>query len=638
MSDTLTSTLEIVDESSKVLNAIGKAATGATAATDSLFASLDAVSGVRFTDDIQNEIRNIGDESERTQDRSQGAFSKMAADLAHVAQAAQGVYIVMSKIGNMAIGAISKGDEIAKTARALHINAQAYQELDYAAQRGGASHEEYVQSLKALDVQLAQLQGGSNEVARAFRQIGISKKDLAGKDLEGSLYAISDALNQMEDKSEAAKVAQTLLGRAGYKTASAFSVGAEELDKLRQEARETGAIMDDMTLEEAEHGADELLNVQLQIQSIWQRISVAVMPAVVKVLEKIDSLFKENAGTIDQIATFISQLADNVLPVVMQLIGIIMRNVQNVLSFVMPYIPSIMDFVGTIIEGVGILIDEFGDVIITIGGIAAGLMAVKAVMTAIAANPVMAIIAGTVAIISFITAMQKKSEEFYAVCTKIGIGIAMVVDTIVSAIIGSLQTAGNAIGRVWNFITGFIMEAFGKALGSLANLWNDFMDFLGIDSMKIEGDLGGDIEKKGNDRQDDALDMSKDFYFDASGTFDGLADRFSMGMDDMGKTGSELGWSESSKDIVGAIDAQMRQDIKGKNDIINTMHEGVKIDKDSILFMKEMATAEVINRYNEFSPNITQSFNSNQPFEPGQIERLSGSAIDGAMAGMRTAI
>ena len=341
---------------------------------------------------------------------------------------------------------------------------------------------------------------------------------------------------------------------------------------------------------------------------------------------------------INQIAAFAGQLADEVLPVVMQLIGIIMRNVQNVLSFIMPYIPQIMDFIGLVTEGIGILVDKFGDVIVVVGGVVAALMTIKTVMLAIAANPIMAIVAGAVAIISLILAMQKESEEFYAVCTKIGIGIAMVVYTVVSGIIGSLQTAGNAIGRVWNIITGFIMKAFGKALGKLADLWNSFMEWIGIDSLKIEGDLGGDIEKRGNDRQSDALDLSKDFYFDASGTFDGLADRLSMGLNDMGKTGRELGWTEPTKDIVDAIDAQTQQDNKGKNDIINTMHDGVKIDKDSILFMKEMATAEVINRYNEFSPNITQSFNSNQPFEPGQIATLSGSAIDGAINRMRSAI
>lgn len=665
MADDLTSTLSIVDEASEVLNAIEAASVSASAALDQLIARLGVVSGVKLTDaqfkglddiakninqslnldnvdgsadDIRKKIKDIGDESEKAQGKAQGAFSKMAADIAHVAQAAQGVYAVVSKIGNMAIGAISKGDDIAKTSRALHINAQAYQELGYAAQRGGASHEQYVQSLKVLDKQLSQLQGGSKEVANAFKQIGIDRKDLAGKDLEGSLYAISDALGQMEDRGKAAKAAQTLLGMQGYKTAEAFAVGAEELDKLRKEARETGAIMDDMTLDLAEHGADELLNVQLQIQSIWQKISVAVMPAVIKILEKIDGLFKDNADTIDQIANCIGQLADEVLPVVMQLIGIIMRNVENVLSFIMPYIPQIMSFIGLVVEGVGILVDRFGDVIVVVGGVVAALWAVKAVMTAIAANPVMAIIAGTVAIISFIVAMQKESEEFYAVCVKIGTGIAMIVDTLVSVFVGGWQTIGNAIGRVWSFITGAIMKAFGATLGWLANKWNAFIEWIGLDGLKADTGWMNDIEKGGDTRLDEATDFSKDFYFDATGTFEGLADRLSMGMANMDKTGKELGWEEPTNEILKKMDAQMSQGKKNNDGIMGALNGGVKIDKDSILFMKEMATAEVINKYNDFSPNITQSFNSNQPFQPGEVETLSGSAIDGAIASMRTAI
>lgn len=663
--NTLTSTLTIIDESSKVLNAIESASVSASAALDKLIARLGIVSGMNITvaqfdgldnianhvdnalntpggsnhaDEVRDGIEAIGDEVENTERRSGSAFSRMASNIAHVYTAVQGVVSLFEKMGGMAIDAISNGDEIAKTSRALHINAQAYQELDYAAQRGGASHEQYVQGLKVLDRQLAQLRGGSKEVAGAFRQIGINQKDILNTDLEGSLYVISDALSKMEDRSEAVKVAQTLLGGQGYKTAEAFAVGVEELDKLRQEARETGTIMDDMTLGMAEHGADELLNVQLQIQSIWQKISIAIMPAVIKVLEKIDSLFKENAGTISQIADFISQLADDVLPVVMQLVGIITRNVQDVLSFVMPYIPQIMGFIGLVVDGVGILVGKFGDVIVVVGGVIAALMGVKAVMLAIAANPIMAIVAGAVAIISLILAMQKKSEAFYAVCTKIGIGVAMLVDTVVSVFIAGWQSIGNAIGRIWGFVTGYIMKAFGGTLGWLADRWNEFIGWIGLDGLQVDAGWANKIEKGGDARVNDATDMGKDFYFDASGTLDGLADRISMGIANMDKTGKELGWEEPTAEILKKMDAQMSQGKKNNDGIMGVLNDGVKIDKDSILFMKEMATAEVINRYNEFSPNITQSFNSNQPFEPGQIESLSGSAIDGALNRMRSAI
>ena len=71
--------------------------------------------------------------------------------------------------------------------------------------------------------------------------------------------------------------------------------------------------------------------------------------------------------------------------------------------------------------------------------------------------------------------------------------------------------------------------------------------------------------------------------------------------------------------------------IVNKTTNIDKNTRSVRINKDSILFMKEMATAEIINKYNEISNTVNTTFNSNEKYSRREVEQLNGAMIDRAL-------
>lgn len=61
----------------------------------------------------------------------------------------------------------------------------------------------------------------------------------------------------------------------------------------------------------------------------------------------------------------------------------------------------------------------------------------------------------------------------------------------------------------------------------------------------------------------------------------------------------------------------------------------VKIDKDSILFMKQMATAEIINKYNTVNSTVNTNFNSNERYTTKEVKQLSGAMVSAAVGAVR---
>ena len=297
--ESLQTEIVIVDKASKAFDEIERSAERATLATDRNLESVGAL---------------------------EHGFIDLAAKAGPAIYAVEEAMRLLQGTAEKAIQAIGRGDDIAKTSRALHINAQAFQELDYAIQRGGGSSQDFALGLRTLNRQMAELKKGSSAAQEAFGRLGLSVEDVEKKGLEGTLYAVSDALHNMDDVNAVDDVMQTLLGRGGYKLAAAFSVGSQELDNLREQARKTGTIMQDDALAMSEAGADKLLNATLSIRSVWQNISTAVMPSIVDALERVSQFFTDHQESISKIERLVSRTIgvalDGALAVADTIVGI----------------------------------------------------------------------------------------------------------------------------------------------------------------------------------------------------------------------------------------------------------------------------------------------------------------------------
>ena len=116
----------------------------------------------------------------------------------------------------------------------------------------------------------------------------------------------------------------------------------------------------------------------------------------------------------------------------------------------------------------------------------------------------------------------------------------------------------------------------------------------------------------------DTVRMENPFRSEAERLGD-FEDRIKAGAADMSKSGSELGWKPRAKTPEEEALEQLKElNRAAKNTETNTggtekNTRAVKLDRESILFMKSMTTAEVITRYN----NISDSIAINNNFQNG---------------------
>ena len=245
---------------------------------------------------------------------------------------------------NLGIETAKAGDQLLKTADALGISTDAYQELSYAMQRGGASESEFSAGLKSLQSQMAAAASGNARAVKAFRSLGISISEVKSLNAEEMFARISDGLAAMDDPALRVRTGIQLLGGSGEKLASALSNGSEALDGLRARARQSGFVRTRKELEDAAAATDAFLDAQLSAKSALQEIGFAVMPAVASMLRDFAKFVSENREGIRAAAEaagrYMSMLASGVSKIV--------GGIRSMMDFTLRASASTSQFFGTV--------------------------------------------------------------------------------------------------------------------------------------------------------------------------------------------------------------------------------------------------------------------------------------------------
>lgn len=193
---------------------------------------------------------------------------------------------------------IASGDEIAKEARALGINAESFQELTYAMQRGGASADGFRRSIRRVAEMSDEAISGSKSAVENFKKFGISVDDLKNKNIEEVFLQMADGVAALEDPTAQMRASQELFGREGYRIVQALAVGSDELAALRKEARETGNVLSEDYLNAAEHGADVTLQFNSRIEGFKKQMGQAATAGQIRRLEALNKAFEDNKESI----------------------------------------------------------------------------------------------------------------------------------------------------------------------------------------------------------------------------------------------------------------------------------------------------------------------------------------------------
>lgn len=248
-------------------------------------------------------------------------------------------------ITRMVGGVATLGNEVKIASERLGVGAGWLQEWQYAAHQFGVGNDALIDGLKELGLRADEfVMTGGGGAAESFQRLGITVKDLRGTagETEKLLDLVLSRMGKIENSAAKQRIFDEMFGGSGGEQMVALlTQSREELDKLRQAARDNGAILSDADIEQSRLYVRQMHELTSTLSGLKNTILGSLLPTVNQWLGGVRELSKANREMITQ------QVLEG------------LRKLWSVLRVVGNAVSSLADLVGgfgNLIAGVGALI------------------------------------------------------------------------------------------------------------------------------------------------------------------------------------------------------------------------------------------------------------------------------------------
>lgn len=340
------------------------------------------------TETATTDEKKLGDTTEKAGKQAEkagkGGFTVLKGILANLgAEALKAVPTALinnvktlSKTVSKAVSDVtSTADAIAKGAKNANMSAQSYQTWSYVLERSGSS----IDSMKSA---MLKLETASQNGNKAFKELGISSKELKNMTPEQTFERTIKALQNVQDEGKRSVLASKLLGKGfGSELGSLLSMSASETDALKQRVKDLGGIMTDEALKDAEGFADSITDVKTALNGLKNNIVAQFLPALKDVTNGFADVFSGNdtEGGLKKISEAVGaiskQLLDNA-PAFLQTFSTIFNSLLTALSGALPQISEALTSLISssfpilsklIIDGLPVLANAIGQLLVNLG-------------------------------------------------------------------------------------------------------------------------------------------------------------------------------------------------------------------------------------------------------------------------------
>lgn len=369
---------------------------------------------------------------------------------------------VRGKIQGM-LGAIGeaggKAGSIAALSTRVGLSTDALQELGYAAEQNASDMSTLANGWKSFANKADSAAKGSKDAARAFRDVGVSAKDLrSGKlGLDDALGKVADKFKSLEDGPKKAALAMVLFGGSGGALIPLLNQGSAGIAALRAEARKLGVVLSEDGIKGLAGFDDQAAKFKTTVNALRTQALSAIIPALSKVLEK----FQEWLG----------------------------QNREKAVQALSAAFESLVFVIEGAAEVVGVLIDVFNVIeenkelfIGAVGGMTAALIAFKtqAIISGIAAAAaaIPAIASWTLAALPFV-ALGLAIAAVIKYWPRIKAGAVAAAGAIKSAFVSVKDAIVSAFTTAYNWVKEK-MEAIGEFATKMINRLPNFIRSVGV--------------------------------------------------------------------------------------------------------------------------------------------------------------
>jgi hypothetical protein len=282
-----------------------------------------------------------------------GALKTGAAAIAGIGTAAIGAGTALT---GAAAGVASYGDHIDKMSQKMGLTAEAYQEWDAVMQHSGTSMDTMKSSMKTLA-------NAAETGNAAFKELGITEKDLKNMNQQQIFEATIAGLQNVEDDTQRTYLAGKLLGKGATELGALLNTSAEDTQAMRDRVHELGGVMSDEAVKNSAAFQDSLQDLQTSFAGVKNSVMSEMLPSFTSVMDGLSSLVIGEEGAKEKITEGIQGIVGNITEAMPQLLDgfstlaealmevapeLISSLAQGILDAIPELLPSLIQLVGEI--------------------------------------------------------------------------------------------------------------------------------------------------------------------------------------------------------------------------------------------------------------------------------------------------
>jgi len=210
--------------------------------------------------------------------------------------------------------AIKSADDLGKAAQKVGVDVTELSKLKVLATLSDVSFESLTTGLGKFAKAMAEAAAGSDKAENSFQKIGVSVKDNDGKlrSVSDVFTDVASKFRNLDDGAQKTAVSMGLFGKAGKDLIPLLNQTGQSIKETLEIAEKFGLVISEKQANQSEKFNDNLKILQLATQGLANRITEALLPALVRLTDGWINTAKEGDN--------LKKVADRVVNVIKELV------------------------------------------------------------------------------------------------------------------------------------------------------------------------------------------------------------------------------------------------------------------------------------------------------------------------------
>ena len=193
-------------------------------------------------------------------------------------------------LGGIVVSSAKTADELLRLSDVTGMTTTEIQQMQYAAQQLGTDFETIEGAQTKLTKSIADAAGGNKDAIKSFEAIGVAIYDTNGnlKDAPTLFNETLDALGKISDPVLRDAAAMDLMGKSARDLNPLIKAGSTEIERLKKEALDTGAVMGEDTVQKLGDFNDKMDAMKTRLQVAGAEIGEKLLPLFEKLIDFVE--------------------------------------------------------------------------------------------------------------------------------------------------------------------------------------------------------------------------------------------------------------------------------------------------------------------------------------------------------------